>query len=124
MNETTPNLHVFAQPFWHCPAYLVGNAAALRNLRDAIDKALNTVPGVGITDAYVIDGEGYEVVVAVVPHHTMELLATAYLDDIANGGNTAPLTVFPHDLPAVKEAYDEHRRQTQAAYDAKREEKE
>jgi len=122
MNETTPILHVFGQLMWHAPVYLAGNAVALRSLRDAIDKALNTVPGVAIADAYVNDGEGYEVVVAVVGNADMDRMATAYLDEIAGGGNTLSEVLWPHDLPAVREAYDEHRRQTQAKYDAKREE--
>lgn len=54
-------LHIHAQSFWHSPAYIVGNTAALEQLRDAITAALTK--GKGKTTAFVNDGEGYQITV-------------------------------------------------------------
>lgn len=54
-----PFLHIYAQPFWHQEAFIVGNREALEYLRDAINSAL--AEEAGSADAFAADGEGYEI---------------------------------------------------------------
>lgn len=56
-------LHLHAQPWPHGDAWLVGDAAALESLRDAIGRAL--VAGSAAAHTFAADGEGYPVLVAV-----------------------------------------------------------
>ncbi len=53
-----PFLHVYAQPFWHQEAFIVGNREALEALRDAIDSALAEDEGKAVVVA--ADHEGYD----------------------------------------------------------------
>ena len=53
-------LHVYPQEQWHDDAFIVGNRLGLEALRDAISEAL-LGKGRAKTDAYVTDGEGYEI---------------------------------------------------------------
>ena len=52
-------LHIYAQEAWHDDAFIVGNRLGLEALRDAISEALEK--GRARADAYVTDGEGYEI---------------------------------------------------------------
>jgi hypothetical protein len=54
-------LHIYSQVDWHDEAYIVGNPAGLKALRDAIDEALSD--RVGTADAYVNDGEGFRTII-------------------------------------------------------------
>ena len=53
-------LHIYAQEAWHDDAFIVGNRLGLEALRDAISEVL-LGKGRAKTDAYVTDGEGYEI---------------------------------------------------------------
>ena len=52
-------LHIYAQEAWHDDAFIVGKRLGLEALRDAISEALEK--GRARADAYVADGEGYEI---------------------------------------------------------------
>lgn len=53
-----PKLHVYSPTYFHGHAFIVGNKAALEELRNALDKALYA--GTGETAAATADGEGFE----------------------------------------------------------------
>jgi len=58
-----PKLHVYAQPFSHGDAWLVGNRDSLIALRDAIADALEGPVHAGSVHAFATDGEGYTAIV-------------------------------------------------------------
>lgn len=62
-------LHVYGQHFYHGPAMLRGNRAALEALRAAVDQALEA--GTGEAEVFASDGEGYHVQV-----HRVNTMAT------------------------------------------------
>lgn len=77
MSEGT--LNVYGQRYPHATAYIVGDAEALRALRDAIDTALADKHGCAHT--FTSDGEGYDVIVLHLPSDEAEKLITPYTDD-------------------------------------------
>lgn len=62
-----PLLHVYPHDQWHGQVYIVGNADGLRQLKFAVDRALEGAEkksqSSGSADAFVSDGEGYSVIV-------------------------------------------------------------
>lgn len=79
-----PWMHVYAQPFWHAEARIMGTRSALQGLRDAIDRALAT----GMEsrcDAIVSDGEGYHVVISIRSMEALESEPLPYTESYANG---------------------------------------
>lgn len=67
-------MHVVAATRWNNTSVIVGDHAALRNLRDAIDQALRT--GAGGTTLFSSDGEPHRV--AVVLEDNMYPVYTSY----------------------------------------------
>lgn len=53
------NLHVYSPTYFHDHAFIVGNKAALEELRSAIEMAL--AGSSGSATAFTADGEGFEV---------------------------------------------------------------
>lgn len=78
-------LHVFGQGAWHDTVDIVGNREALEELRDTISEALLGVRH--SMEAFVSDGEGYEVKVCLVEGDwdtpAWEKLALPYGEDYA-----------------------------------------
>ncbi len=65
MNE--PNIiHLHSQCYEHDDAHIVGDAMALRRLRDAIDRALAEPGRAAPVGAFAADGEGYDIMIRVV----------------------------------------------------------
>jgi hypothetical protein len=78
-----PWLHIYAQPYWHSEARIMGTPAALKCLRDAIDAALSShleTQSVGI----VADGEGYHVLVSIATKDELSKEFLPYTDKMAN----------------------------------------
>jgi hypothetical protein len=71
-------VHVYAQEQWHDEAFIVGDARALAQLRDAIETALASGRGSALVMA--ADGEGYRL--HVVRHETarMDRMVLPYAD--------------------------------------------
>jgi hypothetical protein len=85
-------LHIYPQYQWHCEAYIVGNTEALTELRDALNRAIESgkAETTGKKDGvFVSDGEGYDVVVIPVNEpwesETWNKLMYPYSDPIASG---------------------------------------
>lgn len=95
------NLHVFGQWCGHDAVYVVGNLDALLALRKAVDEALNS--GVGATEVFAADGEGFEVYVARVDSSTeWESSKRPYHgEDAVDRREDA---VHPSSIPAVRAA--------------------
>lgn len=55
--EFKNTLHIYAQPYWHEHAFIVGDRIALEALKVAIEHALAN--GGGTLTAFTADGEGY-----------------------------------------------------------------
>lgn len=112
MNE----LHLYAQGAWHEEAFIVGEEAALIELRDAINKALET--GRGHCMPMQNDGEGYHLLIAKIDSERMDKMANAYTDDIAAEQNRIRHgeRFWPLDLPEIKEAYREADDELKAKY--------
>jgi len=68
-----PLLHLYAQPWSHAEAWVVGTEDGLRALREAIDRALGA-EGSSRAEAMTQDGEGYRVLVAKVEGERPDLL--------------------------------------------------
>lgn len=100
-------LHIYAQDQWHADAFIVGNAEALKALRDAIDRALER--GHGYASCYVNDGEGYyTAVVKVDDKEKLDRLGVPYTDEVA-GAQSVDNPIWPWDLPGAVEALTEAR---------------
>lgn len=78
-------LHVYGQEQWHDDAYIVGDAASLQALRDAIDRALAS--GRDKCTSFVNDGEGFDVVVIKADPAVLDRLMVPYNDEIAEEKN-------------------------------------
>lgn len=97
MKATYDVLHIYGQTQWHDEAWVCGSAAALRKLRDAIDRALETGLSVVSDVCYVNDGEGFEVrVIPVSSEAALDKLALPYTDEIASEKKDG--VIWPHEL--------------------------
>lgn len=76
--DPLPILHLIAQPYWHRPAFVVGNRDGLTALRDAIDAAL--AGGEPAAETMCRDGEGYRIHVRCVPAAEMDAIPLGYTD--------------------------------------------
>lgn len=63
-----PYLHIYGQKLWHDEAIIVGNKTALKELREAIDNAIQYGEGRLVTSTS--DGEGYELFISCLPGET------------------------------------------------------
>ena len=83
-------LHIYAQPFWHTEAWLVGSRASLAKLRDCIDSALtNDKASCG---QFTADGEGYAAIVVVTDSH--DGLILPYTDPVVPLTGRGPHTLI------------------------------
>ena len=79
MNLTDNTLHIYGQRFQHEPVEISGSYAALREMADAIYKAL--IYGAYESETfYVNDGEGYTIAITVVPEDDLNQLRVPYSD--------------------------------------------
>jgi len=88
-----PTLHIFGQKCWHDDAIIVGNKAALIELRDIIDKAIQY--GEGRLGALTSDGEGYDLFISCLP------------GDPENNINWRKITLPYHDKEMYSPSEDE-----------------
>ena len=58
-----PVLHVYSQPGFHSDVIMVGNDRGLRALYEALGELLKKGNSVEISEVFVTDGEGYDVIV-------------------------------------------------------------
>jgi hypothetical protein len=80
MSWTDNTLHIYGQGFQHEPVGISGSHAALRELVDAINKAL--IYGDCESEAfYVNDGEGYTIAITVVPEEDLDQLRVPYITE-------------------------------------------
>ncbi len=90
-------LNIYPQLMAHADALLVGNEAELRQLRDALNRALaNDSSSSGATAS---DGEGYAVLVVCVPDAVVQTLELPYSDvdmrDVLDPTLTSPWALLP-----------------------------
>jgi hypothetical protein len=85
----TDVLHIYAQPFQHQEAWVVGTREGLTILRDALTKALETEGPVS-TVSSTNDGEGYHVLIWAMPEEKAQQLRTPYTDTEIVGPQTGP----------------------------------
>ncbi len=78
-------LHIYAQPFEHAEAWIIGDAKSLKALRDAIDKAL-TDATISSVKSITADGESFVTIVANV-------------DDWGEGIDVLPLPYYAATTP-------------------------
>ncbi len=83
-------LHIYPQGQWHDDAVIVGTPAALTELRDALDMALEhgavRIPleyAVQTEHVFTGDGEGYLVHVACLDGDEMQRVRLPYTDEVA-----------------------------------------
>lgn len=88
------DLHIYPQMAWHDGAAIVGTRCALESLRETIDQALAEGNGNSFMEAFVNDGEGYELQVSVV--ESMDGMALPYADEMAR--ETRDERIWPFDL--------------------------
>ena len=74
-------LHIIPQEWWHTSAFIIGNRAALEELKKAIEEALESPSGVGSGEFYPKDREGYSVYIACVSEDEIEGVPLGYTDD-------------------------------------------
>jgi len=77
-------IQIYAQSFWHTPAYIMGTRVGLQALNDAITHLLS----VGRTDSKSVDtfdiqGEGYSIVIRECTEAELKSLASQYTDEAA-----------------------------------------
>jgi hypothetical protein len=99
MTKLTNVLHIYAQPYWHQCAFVVGDREALVKLREQIDAAIQGGPGKSETwfESFTNDGEGFETHVVCVTEDQAEKLMLPYTDE--PGDRPQPQGVLgPYDL--------------------------
>lgn len=77
-------LHVYASEFPHSEVYIAGTANALKELRKAIDNALDNDKSIS-EEFFTNDGEGYTILVASVDEPTMSSYVEPYAELQRNG---------------------------------------
>lgn len=92
-------LHVYAAEQWHCDVDIVGDRKSLTSLRDAIDRVLKQKhPAKAMFEAYVNDGEGYELTVYLTENKDrLDNLAVPYTEEYAKEKNEKaiwPINLF------------------------------
>jgi hypothetical protein len=78
----TDILHLYAQPFPHEEARIVGTRAGLEKLQKVLNQALSSTkdhPG-ATTETFTSDGEGYLVYIQMLSEKEMEELRLPYTD--------------------------------------------
>jgi hypothetical protein len=93
-------VHIWGQGAWHETAYIRGNRSGLERLKRAVDEALEA--GSGSAEAYVSDGEGYDIDIRIVSDKDAEMLAVPYFEDIAREDETRDDLIFPWKEKAEK----------------------
>jgi hypothetical protein len=86
-------VHIWGQGAWHETVYIRGNRSGLERLKRAVDDALEV--GSASTEAYVSDGEGYDIDIRMVDDEDAEMLAVPYFEDIAREDETRDDLIFP-----------------------------
>lgn len=74
------NLHIYSQEGNHCDAWICGSREALTDLRDAINRALES-PEPSTADgfhAYAADGEGYAIFIVPMEEPVFKTLGLPY----------------------------------------------
>lgn len=92
----TRTLHLYGQCANHEEAWVVGNKAGLKALRDAIDRALTSDQVEGASQ-YAVDGEGYKVLVLPLSTEGMADLKLPYTDDGFDWKGQHPFEVVKTD---------------------------
>lgn len=72
-------LHIYSPVWQHADAFIIGDRQSLENLRDSLDRVLSGEEATGF-NAFVNDGEGYNVRVAMFNEQEMDRLAVPYTD--------------------------------------------
>lgn len=101
MMESAPYLHIYGQRAWHDDAWIVGNRAALQDLRQALDAALSQFSATDDkhrhqADVFAVDGEGYRIKVCLLSGMDMEKMAAPYSAEEARDGREE--VIYPDDL--------------------------
>lgn len=107
-------LHLYGQGQWHGDAYIIGNTAGLKALRDAIDRALTNEEGADSLATFASDGEGYYTgVVKIDKPEDFDRLAVPYNDDMAQDrrGDAIWPWQIKRAIDAVQSQYDKLREQ-------------
>lgn len=78
--DAIPILHVWQQDCHHGEAFIFGNLAALKQLRDSIDLAIRAQAGDDTTSFFQNDGEGYSICIRSASEAWLNLLSSAYTD--------------------------------------------
>lgn len=94
--ENIPIVHLYAQYQWHEDAHILANREGLLVLQKAIAEALEN--GYGSAEAFVSDGEGFDIRVIVKDEDlpAWREVAVPYISDIACEKN--PKALWPWDL--------------------------
>jgi len=81
--DNTLWLHIYSSAFEHNDAWIVGNTAALKALRDAINKTLEDEnnDSAASTNAFALDGEGFCAIV--LKRAEMKGFVLPYPDEVA-----------------------------------------
>lgn len=114
MTDDSAYLHLYGQEQWHGDAYIIGNTAGLKALRDAIDRALANEKGADSLSAFVNDGEGYYTgVVKIDKPEDFDRLAVPYNDEIAQDHRDDAIWPWQikRAIDAVQSQYDQLREQ-------------
>jgi hypothetical protein len=97
--RTTGTLALYAQPWWHCEAFVVGDRDGLVALRAAIDVALESDHG--RCQTFVQDGEGYTTHVMIAKMVELHMLRCPYTDGRARDDiGIEPATLLPRKAMA------------------------
>ena len=99
-------LHIIAQHTYHGEAFIAGNQAALKVLRDTIDAALNSPAKSFYSVHFCCDGEGYAVRARCENERNMALMPYGYTGNWGADQNPWPwwMTVsHRHDIEIASE---------------------
>ena len=83
MSEDVPWMQIYGQTYWHQPAKIYGNDLALKVLRNALNKAIET--GKAEIVAFASDGEGYELSIHSVSQEELDQLPLHYTQQVGRG---------------------------------------
>lgn len=79
-------LHIYGQAFWHQPVLIAGSMDNILQLgNELIFSSLNN--GRRVTSFYPADGEGYPVVIQIMPDEEMQKLPNTYKDEMCGQWN-------------------------------------
>ena len=107
MSDHGAMLHIYSPIWQHADGYIIGDKRALKDLRDALDRAISGKEPTSFK-AFVNDGEGYTVHVACLSEQEVDRLSLPYTDEMERSNRgIAPHQAIANQMAEAVKPWDD-----------------